>query len=324
MSLWAPQGRRIEVQEVGPRDGLQIEPVFVPTAGKVALVDALSLAGLPRIEVSAFVSPRAIPALRDAAEVFAAITRRPGTLYTALVPNARGAEAAMAARADELNTVMSVTETHNLCNLRMTREQSFAGLREVARLAAAAGTPFNASLSCVFGCPMEGEVAVAEALAWSVRLAEELGATGITLADTTGMAHPAQVHALVQACLRRLPQVPLTLHFHNTRGLGFANVLAAIDAGASRFDAALGGLGGCPYAPGATGNVCTEDVVHGLEAMGFDTGVDLLRLLEAARLLPALVGHEVPGQVLRAGRRLDLHRPPADFEAIRERALARG
>ncbi|WP_280154134.1 hydroxymethylglutaryl-CoA lyase [Piscinibacter sp. XHJ-5] len=316
-------GQRIHMQEVGPRDGLQVESAFVPTEDKIALVDALSDAGLAKIEVTAFVSPQAIPALRDAEVVLREIRRRPGVVYSALVPNVRGAQRAIESRADELNLVMSASETHNLANLRMTREQSFAGLGEVAGIATQAGVPVNVSLSCSFGCPMEGDVPDAEVLAWCERFIDRLGARGVTLCDTTGMAYPPQVAALTRAFRERWPDTELTLHFHNTRGLGLANVLAAIEAGADRFDASIGGIGGCPYAPGATGNVCSEDIVHALELMGHATGVDLARLIEAARRLPSLIGHDIPSQIVKAGRRLDLHPRPADFEQIRQRALAR-
>ena len=321
--VWTGAGRRIHMQDVGTRDGLQAETVFVPTEAKIALVDALSEAGLAKIEVTAFVSPKAIPVLADASEVMHGIRRQPGVIYTVLVPNVRGAERAIEARADELNLVMSASETHNLSNLRMTRAQSFAGLAEVAAMAHGAGTAVNVSLSCSFGCPMEGEVPTATVLDWCGRFVDELGARGVTLCDTTGMAYPTQVVALVRAFRERWPGSELTLHFHNTRGMGLANVIAAIDAGADRFDASLCGLGGCPYAPGATGNVCTEEIVHALQCMGFDTAVDLERLIAAARRLPDLIGHAVPSQILSAGRRLDLHPKPRDFDAIRERALAR-
>lgn len=322
-AVWDGARRRIHVQEVGPRDGLQVEERFVETADKIALVDALSDAGLAKIEVTSFVSPRAIPQLRDAEVVLREIRRRPGTVYSALVPNVRGAERAIEAKADELNLVMSASESHNLANLRMTREQSFAGLAEVATLARRAGVAVNVSLSCTFGCPMEGDVADDTVLGWCERYVHALGAHGVTLCDTTGMAYPTQVARLVRAFRERFARAELTLHFHNTRGMGLANVLAGIDAGADRFDASFGGIGGCPYAPGATGNVCTEEIVHALELMGYDTGVDLGRLMEASRRLPALIGHDIPSQIVKAGRRLDLHRPPADFEQIRERALGR-
>lgn len=315
-------GRRLHFQEVGPRDGLQMESVFVPTADKIALIDALSAAGLAKIEATAFVSPSAIPALRDAEVVLREIRRAPGVVYTCLVPNVRGAERAIDARADELNLVMSASETHNIANLRMLRSQSFAALSQVMELARQAKTPINVSLSCAFGCPMEGDIDPAVVLGWARRFAES-GARGITLCDTTGMAYPTQVGEVVRGFHAALPGTELTLHFHNTRGMGLANVLAAIAGGADRFDSSLGGLGGCPYAPGASGNVCTEDIVHALELMGYDCGCDLQALIAAARSLPALIGHDIPSQIAKAGRRLDLHVPPAEFLSWRKRALAR-
>jgi hydroxymethylglutaryl-CoA lyase len=303
---------------VATRDGFQIEPIFVPTEQKIALIDRLSRTGLSKIEVSSFVSPKAIPNLRDAEEVCRGIARRPGVAYTALVPNLKGAERAVAVGVDEINLVMSVSETHNLANLRMTREQSCAQLVEVIRTVKGR-VAVNASLSTCFGCPMEGPVAEAEVWRLAARLLEA-GADGVSLCDTTGMAHPGQVARMVEAYRRRFRAAGLTLHLHNTRGLGLANVVAALEAGAERFDASLGGLGGCPYAPGATGNVCTEDLVHLLEAMGYATGIDLDRLLECARSLPGIVGHEVPGQVAKAGRIADLHPEPAWLAAVREKA----
>jgi len=315
-------GRRVYVQEVAPRDGFQIEQAFVPTEKKIALIDALALTGLPVIEATSFASPKAIPALRDAEDVMRKIARPRGVAFVALVPNLRGAERALAAGVDEMNLVMSVSETHNLANLRMTREQSFLHLCEVIR-SARGRVAVNASLSTCFGCPMEGVVAEDEVWRWAGRLVDA-GVAGITLADTTGMGHPAQVEHVVEVFRRRWPGVRLTLHLHNTRGLGLANVLAALDAGADRFDASLGGLGGCPYAPGATGNVCTEDLVHMLEAMGYRTGVDLERLLACARTLPSLVGHDVPGQVAKAGRIQDRHPVPEWLAEVRAKVLARG
>ena len=321
-SVWLGAGRRIFMNEVGMRDGLQMEPVFVPAEDKIALVNALSRAGLAKIEVTAFVSPTAIPALRDGEVVMRAIERHPGTVYTALVPNVRGAERAIDARTDELNLVMSVSETHNLCNLRMQRSQSFASLKQVIATAEQASVAVNVSLSCCFGCPMEGDVPQTEVLSW-VQAFVDLGVQGVTLCDTTGMAYPTQVLELVKACKTRWPQLGLTLHFHNTRGMALANVLAAIDAGANLFDASIGGLGGCPYAPGASGNACSEELVHALQLMGYDTGVDLAQLLTAARALPALIGHDTASQIVKAGVRLALHQPPASFEQIRERALSK-
>lgn len=322
-TIWNGAGRRIYMQEVGTRDGLQVEEVFVPTNEKIALVNALSRAGMAKIEVTAFVSAKAIPALRDAETVLREIDRVPGVVYSALVPNVRGAERAIDARADELNLVMSASESHNLANLRMTRDQSFAALSEVNAIAKQAKAAVNISLSCSFGCPMEGDVPEATVLDWCDRFIDELGVRSVTLCDTTGMAYPGQVAALTNAFRERWPATELTLHFHNTRGMGLANVMAGIDAGADRFDASLGGIGGCPYAPGATGNVCSEEIVHALELMGYDTGVNLASLIDASTRLPALIGHDIPSQIVKAGRRLDLHPLPADFETVRERALGR-
>ncbi|HEX7933504.1 MAG TPA: hydroxymethylglutaryl-CoA lyase [Paraburkholderia sp.] len=323
MSIWNGERRRIHMQEVGTRDGFQAEAAFVGTHDKIALIDALSNTGMAKIEVTAFVSPQAIPALRDAEQVLREIERKPGVVYTSLVPNVRGAERAIDARADELNLVMSASVSHNLSNLRMTQEQSLSGLKQVAAMARDAGVPVNISLSCAFGCPMEGDVPESTVLAWCRRFIEEAGARGVTLCDTTGMAYPRQVANLTAQFIERWPHTELTLHFHNTRGMGLANVLAAIDSGADRFDASLGGIGGCPYAPGASGNVCSEEIVHALELMGYDTGVDLRALIAAARRLPSLIGHDTPSQIVKAGRRLDLHPLPANFAAIRERALQR-
>ncbi len=311
--------KRIFFNEVVTRDGLQIECEFVPTDAKVRLVDALSECGYAKIEVTSFTSPRAIPMLRDAEEVMGRIRRVPGVEYTVLVPNLRGAERALESRADELNLVMSISETHNLANLRMSRERSFAALTEVIR-AVDGRTPVNVSLSTSFGCPMEGEVPREEVLAWARRFAD-LGVRGLTLCDTTGMADPAQVARMCEALQRGFERLQLTLHFHNTRGMGLANVLAAAQAGIVRFDGSLGGLGGCPYAPGASGNISSEDTIHMLQAMGYDTGIDLARLLQVARALPAIVGHDVPGQLVKAGPRTQLHPVPAAVAEMRQ-ALA--
>ena len=315
-------GTRLFINEVATRDGFQMESRFIPTDDKVALIDRLGTLGYAKIEVTSFTSAQAIPALRDGEAVMQRIARRPGVVYTALVPNVRGAERALESRIGEFNIVMSVSETHNLSNLRMTREQSFAQLAEVIALAKPAKVPVNVSLSCVFGCPMEGEVPLATVLGWTDRFAA-LGVQGITLCDTTGMAYPTQVQAVCEAVRARHPALEWTAHFHNTRGMGLANTIAAVQAGIRRLDMSLGGIGGCPYAPGATGNVATEDVVHMLQCMGYDTGMDLDGLVGAAAELESLVQHELPGQVSRAGHRLTRHAPPADFNAIVERAKAR-
>lgn len=302
--------KRLYIQEVATRDGFQNEARFVDTDAKIALVNKLNDCGFAKIEVTSFTSPKAIPALRDAKAVMHRITRKPGVVYTVLVPNVRGAERALSCDVDEVNLVMSVSESHNRTNLRMTREQSFAQLRDVIKVVEETSVAINVSLSTAMGCPMEGDVAVSEVLSWGQRFAD-LGVHGVTLCDTTGMAFPSQVNELCRHAIATLRGLELTLHFHNTRGMALANTLAAIGAGVDRFDSSLGGLGGCPYAPGATGNVCTEELVHMLELEGYETGVNLSAAMEAAALLPGLVGHDVPSQVLKAGRRLDLHKMPA-------------
>jgi hydroxymethylglutaryl-CoA lyase len=300
---------RIFFNEVVTRDGFQMEPEFVPTDAKVALVDALSQCGYAKIEVTSFTSAKAIPMLRDAEEVMGRIRRVAGVEYAVLVPNLRGAERALECRADELNLVMSASESHNRANLRMSRAQSFGALSEVIRMVDGRAA-VNVSISTAFGCPMEGNVPRGEVLDLAERFAA-LGVRGITVCDTTGMAHPVQVAALCDEVQRRLPgAMQLTLHFHNTRGMGLANVLAAAQNGIVRFDGSLGGLGGCPYAPGASGNIASEDAIHMLQAMGHDTGVDLDRLLGVAVQLPAIVGHGVASQVSKAGPITRLHPMP--------------
>jgi hydroxymethylglutaryl-CoA lyase len=307
--------KRLFMQEVATRDGFQNEKTFIETRQKIALIDELSLCGYAKIEVTSFTSPKAIPALRDAEAVMAGIKRQPGVEYTVLVPNIRGAERALGCGIDEANLVMSVSEPHNRSNLRMTREQSFAQLKDVVGVIGNGPVAVNVSLSTVFGCPMQGDVPSEDILGWVERFAG-LGVRGITLCDTTGMAYPSQVESLSRQVRERFPELQLTLHFHNTRGMALANTLAALNAGIDRFDASLGGLGGCPYAPGASGNVCMEDLVHMLDLMGYDTGMDLDRVLAASAQLPGLIGHETPSQILKAGRRLDLHPIPEHVHTL--------
>jgi hydroxymethylglutaryl-CoA lyase len=264
---------RIYFNDVVTRDGFQIEPNFIPTDDKVKLVDELSQCGFAKIEVTSFTSPKAIPMLRDAEEVMGRITRVPGVEYTVLVPNLRGAERAFESRADEFNLVMSTSETHNLANLRMGREKSFSGLTEVIQYVDGR-TPINVSLSTAFGCPMEGDVPQSVVEEFVQRFAD-LGVRGLTICDTTGMAHPAQVAKMAEDLQKKFGNLQLTFHFHNTRGMGLANVLAAVQSGITRFDGSLGGLGGCPYAPGASGNISSEDAIHMLDAMGYDTGINI-------------------------------------------------
>ncbi|OUL74521.1 hydroxymethylglutaryl-CoA lyase [Paraburkholderia hospita] len=306
---------KLIVQEVAPRDGLQIEPTWVETADKIALIDQLSTAGFTRIEAGSFVSPKAIPALRDGEAVFTQIQRRAGVVFVALVPNVKGAERALNAHADELNLVMSASQTHNRANMRMSCEASLVAFGDIVRLAKHFPVSLNATVATAFGCPFEGKIDEDRVVS-IVDTYREMGIDGITLADTTGMANPRQVARLVKRVLQRLPADALTLHFHNTRGLGLANVLAAYEVGARRFDAALGGLGGCPFAPGASGNICTEDLVNLCDEIGIPTGIDLPKLIALSRTLPALLGHDVPGQLMKAGRNCDVHPVPDYVRAI--------
>jgi hydroxymethylglutaryl-CoA lyase len=299
---------RIYFNEVATRDGFQIEPNFIPTDQKVELIDALSQCGYAKIEVTSFTSPKAIPMLKDAEEVMSRIQRNPKVEYSVLVPNLRGAQRALDSKADELNLVMSTSETHNRSNLRMGREDSFSALREVIEFINGR-IPINVSLSTAFGCPMEGDVPQDVVIDYVSRF-DNLGVRGVTICDTTGMAQPVQVTKMIDALHKQFKHLQLTMHFHNTRGMGLANILASVQSGVTRFDGSLGGLGGCPYAPGASGNVCSEDAIHMVDAMGYDTGIDVDALLAIAKRLPQIVGHDVPGQVAKAGRIHDLHPEP--------------
>lgn len=307
--LFDTQAARVFINDVAVRDGFQSEPNFIATEDKIRLIDRLSATGLAKIEVTSFVSPKAIPNLRDAAEVMQGIQRVPGVTYVALVPNERGCERALVSGVDEINLVMSIGETHNLANMRMSCEQSLEQFRSVMKLVRGTKMRVNGTVATAFGCPFDGEQPLYRVL-WAAEQYLGMGMHSITLADTTGMAHPRQVEQTTRAFVKAFPATPLTLHFHNTRGMGLANALAGFGAGAVSFDASLGGIGGCPFAPGATGNICTEDLVHMFESSGVATGVDLDRLLAVAKDLPAIVGHEVPGQVLRAGKRTELHARP--------------
>ena len=290
----------VKVKEVGPRDGLQAEDAILPTEDKLRLIDCLADAGLREIETSSFVHPKAIPPLADAAEVFADLERRTGVVYSAIVPNEKGAERAVEAGADEIQVFLAATEGYNQSNVKMSVEESLEQSARIAEIVLEANIPFVAVLSVAFGCPYEGPVSPERVRDLCGRLIE-LGAGEITFGDTTGMAYPTQVRELCESYQDRYPDVPLRLHFHNTRGMGLANVLAALEVGVVRFDASVGSLGGSPYAAGATGNISTEDLVHMLHEMGIETGVDLEALIGCAQLLEELLEHELPGQVMKAG-----------------------
>ena len=309
---------RIYIHDVVARDGLQIEPKWIPTEQKIELIDRLSATGIAKIEVTSFVSPKAVPNLRDAEAVMAGIRRNPEVTYVTLVPNARGAERALAAKADEVALVVSASETHNRANVRRTVDESLAGFATVLDVLRGSDIGVIGAVATAFGCPFEGTVPEAQVLDCVARYVD-LGVAGVTFGDTTGMANPRQVERLARKARKSWPELELTLHFHNTRGMGLANVLAGLSAGVVHYEGCLGGLGGCPFAPGATGNICTEDLVHMLHCMDYETGVDLDALLAASRRLREIVGHDVPGQVVYAGKVSDRHPPPPELLAAAPR-----
>jgi hydroxymethylglutaryl-CoA lyase len=291
----------VTVVEVGPRDGLQNEPAEISTADKIAFIDRLSDAGYAAIEAGAFVSPKWVPRMADAAEVFAGIRRRPGTRYTALVPNVAGLKRALAANVDEIAIFAAASETFSLRNINQSIEQSLAGYRQVCMRAQEAGLRVRAYLSTAFGCPYEGKVAVSRVVDLSETLLE-MGAFEVAVSDTIGIAHPGQVADVVGALGARIPLGRIALHFHDTRGTALANVLTALDSGVARFDASAGGLGGCPYAPGAAGNLATEDLIYMLDGLGIETGIDLSQVVDASRFIESRLGHALPSRYSQAAK----------------------
>jgi hydroxymethylglutaryl-CoA lyase len=292
---------RVQIVEVGPRDGLQNEAARVATADKIAFVDRLGRAGHTRIEVSAFVSPRWVPQMADAGDVFRGITRLPGIRYTALVPNVAGLARAREARADEVSVFPAASETFSARNLNSSIEDSLGAVRAICDEARGAGLPVRGYLSTSFGCPFEGPVPIERVSELTARLLD-LGVYEVALSDTIGVAHPAQVHQVLEAVTKRSPVGTLALHLHDTRGTALVNVYAGLEAGVTTFDASAGGLGGCPYAPGAAGNLATEDLVYLLDGLGVVTGVRLSGIIEASRELEPLVGHPLPSRVFRASQ----------------------
>jgi hydroxymethylglutaryl-CoA lyase len=294
--------RTVRIREVGPRDGFQNEPEVLPTASKVRLIDILSRTGVPRLEITSFVRPDVIPQLADATEVLAAVERREGVSFSVLIPNERGLERAleMRDRFDEVNVFLSATETHNQRNVNRSVEESLSGLERTIIAARDAELRCEGVISVSFGCPYEGEVDPARVF----EIAERLAAAGcdeVAFGDTTGMANPRQVREFFAAARERLDGAELTAHFHNTRGQGLANVLAALQEGVDSFESSFGELGGCPVPPGSTGNVSSEDLVSMLHEMGIETGIDLGRLIEASRAAQEELGRPLGAHVLRAG-----------------------
>lgn len=297
---------RVSVIDVGPRDGLQSERDWVPSNDKIALVNGLIDAGICHLEVTSFVSPRAVPQMRDAADVLAGIDRSKGVVLSALVPNAKGAERAAEAGIDAMVVFMSASESHNWKNVNRSRADSLAGLREICRIADDAGIEVYGAIATSFGCPFEGDVPV-EAVVDIARAYRNMGITTLSLGDTTGMATPLLVQERCRALKAAVPDTDVALHFHNTRGVGLVCVYTGLLEGITRYEASIGGLGGCPFVPKATGNVCTEDLVYMLHECGVETGIDLGRLIAVARRTETVIGRSLPGQVMKAGPRLELH-----------------
>jgi hydroxymethylglutaryl-CoA lyase len=291
--------RRISIYEVGLRDGLQNEAAFVPTQDKIALADMLADAGLTRIELTSFVSPRWIPQLGDHDMVASQVKRRPGVRYSALVPNRRGLEGAKEAGLDDIAIFLSATESHTKKNINKTITQALEVLGDVARAALDSGMRVRGYVSTVFGCPYEGPVDPGKVHELVLRLLD-MGVYELSLGDTIGVGNPRQVREMMKRLEKDVPLEKLALHLHDTRGIALANVLAGLDSGVSTFDSAFGGLGGCPYAPGASGNLATEDLVYMLDGMGLDCGVDLDRLITASERVSELVNRTLPSKVLQA------------------------
>jgi hydroxymethylglutaryl-CoA lyase len=305
---------RVDINEVGTRDGLQSEKMFVPTSRKIDFIKGFAAAGLRRIEATSFVSPRAVPQLADATEVVTRV-RGLGSVIAALVPNAKGAGRAAEAGVDEMVVFISASESHSSSNLNMTIDQAIAAVEPVAQIAAESGKVLRAAIAVAFGCPFEGDVPTSIVSGIAGRL-HALGIRSLTLGDTTGMASPRHVEAVCGRLFEDHPDMKLTLHFHNTRGLGLVNVVAGLRLGIDRYESAAGGLGGCPFAAGATGNICTEDLVYLLSELGIETGIDLEAVTAVAQDMERCLGRTLPGQIMRAGPRTKLHR----IESVR-RAL---
>jgi hydroxymethylglutaryl-CoA lyase len=293
---------RVRIVDVAPRDGLQNEAARLSTADKIAFVDRLTAAGLSVIEVSAFVSPKWVPQMADAVEVFAGITRKPGVRYTALVPNLQGLERARQARVDEIAIFAAASETFSRKNINQSIDESLTNYAKVCEAARADGLPIRGYLSTCFGCPFEGSVPPARVAELTERLIQ-MGVYEVSVSDTIGIAHPGQVPQVLEAVLARVKETQIALHFHDTRGTALANVLAGLMMGIAAFDASAGGLGGCPYAPGATGNLATEDLIYMLDGLGLETGVSLPRLVEASAFMETKLDHALPSRYFRATHR---------------------
>ncbi|MDC0530981.1 hydroxymethylglutaryl-CoA lyase [Alphaproteobacteria bacterium] len=295
--------KEVKITEVGPRDGFQSEKTILKTEDKIDIINNLIEAGFPRIEVSSFVSPKAIPQLADAEIILNKVNRSSKTTLAALVPNARGALRAVEAKLDEIVVFLSASESHNKKNVNRSVKESLSGFKEIADIAGKNNIPIQGDIATAFGCPFEGNISPKK-LADISKEYKLMGFKGVTLGDTTGMATPPVVIDAINAIRNNVPNFNITLHFHNTRGVGLANVMSGLNLGITDYESCFGGMGGCPFAPNATGNVCSEDLIYLLHEMGIETGIDLDKIISIAKKVENLVGHKLPGQVMRAGHRL--------------------
>lgn len=295
--------KEVKITEVGPRDGFQSEKTILKTEDKIDIINNLIEAGFPRIEVSSFVSPKAIPQLADAEIILNKVNRSSQTTLAALVPNARGALRAVEAKLDEIVVFLSASESHNKKNVNRSVKESLLGFKKIADIAGKNNIPIQGDIATAFGCPFEGNISPKK-LADISKEYKLMGFKGVTLGDTTGMATPPVVIDAINAIRDNVPDFNITLHFHNTRGVGLANVMSGLNLGITDYESCFGGMGGCPFAPNATGNICSEDLIYLLHEMGIETGIDLDKIISIAKKVENLVGHKLPGQVMRAGHRL--------------------
>ena len=295
--------KEVRVTEVGPRDGFQSEKTVLKTEDKIDIINNLIEAGFPRIEVSSFVSPKAIPQLADAETILNKVNRNSNTTLAAVVPNSRGALRAVEAKLDQIVVFLSASESHNKKNVNRSVDESLQGFREIADIAGKNNIPIQGDIATAFGCPFEGNI-LPKTLANISKEYKKMGFRGVTLGDTTGMATPVVVTDAINAIRDNVPDFNITLHFHNTRGVGLANVMTGLNEGITDYESCFGGMGGCPFAPNATGNICSEDLIYLLHEMGIKTGIDLDKTIAIAKKVENLVGHKLPGQVMRAGHRL--------------------
>ena len=295
----------VQIVEVGPRDGLQTEPKFIPASDKIALVNALSGTGLAKIEVTSFVHPRTIPQLGDAREVLSGIEKKNGVTYSVLIPNLRGAEMALEVGVDEMRIPVCASETFNQKNVRMSITESLQAIEGIQKISEPAMTPLEVGVALAFGCPFEGEISSEQVTSIVGRLSE-MGVTRVSITDPAGIANPVQVKDRISTLLAAFPEIKFSLHLHDTRGMALSSILAAMEVGLATFDSSIGGLGGCPFVPDATGNVVTEDLINMLEEMGIQTNVDLEKLIECSQLAQKLVDRPLVSRILRAGTRQQL------------------